>query len=64
MRGGWNLPHAARPSGIDTDNLTALFEEHMVLAHLDPANPINNSFGLREKVGALGLCCCAPRVAG
>jgi hypothetical protein len=30
-----------------------MFEEHMVLAHLDPLNLINNSFGLREKVRGL-----------
>jgi hypothetical protein len=28
-----------------------MFEESMVLAHLDPFNPVNNSFGLRERVG-------------
>lgn len=27
----------------------------MVLAHLDPFNPINNSFGLREKVKRQGF---------
>lgn len=46
-------PHLPRvPPGIDADNVAAIFEEHMVLAHLDAANPINNSFGLREKVCA------------
>jgi hypothetical protein len=30
--------------------MAAIFEEHMVLAHLDPFAPVNNSFGLREKV--------------
>eukprot|EP00878_Enallax_costatus_P036688 GHUV01041224.1.p1 GENE.GHUV01041224.1~~GHUV01041224.1.p1 ORF type:complete len:275 (-),score=60.03 GHUV01041224.1:120-944(-) len=40
--------------GIDTSKPGAIFEEHMVLSHLDPFNPVNCSFGLRDKVFNFG----------
>jgi hydrocephalus-inducing protein len=41
-------------AGIDAENLGAIFEEHVVLNSLDPFNPVNNSFGLREKLFNFG----------
>jgi hydrocephalus-inducing protein len=41
-------------SGIDAENLGAIFEEHVVLNHLDPFNPVSSSFGLKERVFNFG----------
>lgn len=41
-------------AGIDTSNIAAIFEEHVMLSHLDPFNPINCSFGSRDKVFNFG----------
>lgn len=41
-------------AGIDSSNLASIFEEHVVLSHLDPFNPINCSFGLKDKVFNFG----------
>lgn len=40
--------------GIAADNVGAIFEEHVVVNSLDPFNPVNNSFGLKEKVFNFG----------
>lgn len=42
------------PAGIDSSNLASIFEEHVVLPHLDPFQPINCSFGLKDKVFNFG----------
>jgi hypothetical protein len=44
----------AGAAGIDSSNLASIFEEHVVLPHLDPFKPINCSFGLKDKVFNFG----------
>jgi hydrocephalus-inducing protein len=44
----------SRAAGIDAENLGSIFEEHVVVNSLDPFNPVNNSFGLREKLFNFG----------
>jgi hydrocephalus-inducing protein len=46
--------HLSPASGIDSSNLASIFEEHVVLSHLDPFQPINCSFGLKDKVFNFG----------
>lgn len=41
-------------TGIDASNLPSIFEEHVVLPNLDPFQPINCSFGLKDKVFNFG----------
>jgi hydrocephalus-inducing protein len=41
-------------TGIDASNLASIFEEHVVLPCLDPFQPINCSFGLKDKVFNFG----------
>lgn len=40
--------------GIDTENLAAIFEEHVVVSSLDPFNPGNNEFATRERIFSFG----------
>lgn len=41
-------------AGIDASNMASIFEEHVVLPQLDPFQPINCSFGLKDKVFNFG----------
>jgi hypothetical protein len=45
---------ASTAAGIDSSNLASIFEEHVVLPHLDPFQPVNCSFGLKDKVFNFG----------
>eukprot|EP00798_Chlamydomonas_sp_ICE-L_P006741 gene6741-3411_t len=40
--------------GIDTTRMESIFEEHTIQSTLDPFNPINNEYGLRERVFNFG----------
>lgn len=40
--------------GIDATNLASIFEEHVVVSHLDPFQPIKCSFGLKDRVFNFG----------
>ena len=46
--------HSAATTGIDASNLASIFEEHVVVSHLDPFQPINCSFGLKDRVFNFG----------
>lgn len=46
--------------GIDAQNIAAIFEEHKVSPLLDPFNPVNNEFGMRE--GAFNFGAVVPQL--
>ena len=52
------------PPGIDAENLEAIFEEHKLSSTLDPFNPVNNEFGLRERVFNFGAVIAALQAPG